>query len=127
MLSRSDELRFYEAEKRILRQFEDDKDVQDYLEYLENQDEELFIRISDLKIEIQGLEDGISELVEECNEWVSEARELDLEITELKILNNQLEQELKVWNMTNAWRICNTNMKSIKWIQLGNMNTKNIS
>ena len=31
MLSRSDELRFYEAEKRILRQFEDDKDVQDYL------------------------------------------------------------------------------------------------
>ena len=97
MLSRSDELRFYEAEKRILRQFEDDKDVQDYLEYLENQDEELFIRISDLKIEIQGLEDGISELVEECNERVSEARELDLEITELKILNNQLEQELKVW------------------------------
>ena len=97
MLSRSDELRFYEAEKRILRQFEDDKDVQDYLEYLENQDEELFIRISDLKIEIQGLEDGINELVEECNEWVSEARELDLEITELKILNNQLKQELKVW------------------------------
>lgn len=55
MLSRSDELRFYEAEKRILRQFEDDKDVQDYLEYLENQDEELFIRVSDLKIETGGL------------------------------------------------------------------------
>ncbi len=97
MLSRSDELRFYEAEKRILRQFEDDKDVQDYLEYLENQDEELFIRVSDLKIEIQELEEELSELAEECNEWVSEARELYLEITELKILNNQLEQELKVW------------------------------
>ncbi len=93
MLSRSDELRFYEAEKRILRQFEDDRDVQDYLEYLENQDEELFIRVSDLKIEIQEL----GELAEECNEWVSEARELDLEITELKILNDQLKQELKAW------------------------------
>ena len=97
MLSRSDELRFYEAEKRILRQFEDDKDVQDYLEYLENQDEELFIRVGDLKIEIHELEEELGELAEACNEWVSVARELDLEITELKILNNQLEQELKVW------------------------------
>ena len=59
MLSRSDELRFYEAEKRILRQFEDDKDVQDYLEYLEIQDEELFIRVGDLKIEIHELEEEL--------------------------------------------------------------------
>ena len=90
MLSRSDELRFYEAEKRILRQFEDDKDVQDYLEYLEIQDEELFIRVGDLKIEIHELEEELGELAEACNEWVSEAKEL-------KILNNQLKQELKVW------------------------------
>lgn len=83
MLSRTDELRFYEAEKRILRQFEDDRDVQDYLQYLENQDEELFIRVSDLKIEIHELE--------------SQVNELELEITELKLLNNQLKQELKVW------------------------------
>ena len=67
MLSRSDELRFYEAEKRILRQFEDDKDVQDYLEYLENQDEELFIRVSDLKIEIQELEEELGEVAEDFN------------------------------------------------------------
>ena len=97
MLSRSDELRFYEAERRILRQFGDDKDVQDYLEYLENQDEELFARIIELRIEIQELEEELGELAEECNEWVSEARELDLEITELKILNDQLKQELKAW------------------------------
>ena len=67
MLSRSDELRFYEAEKRILRQFEDDKDVQDYLEYLEKQDEELFIRVSDLKIEIQELEEELGEVAEDFN------------------------------------------------------------
>ena len=97
MLSRSDELRFYEAEKRILRQFEDDKDVQDYLEYLEEQDEELFIRVSDLKFEIHELEEELSEAAEACNEWVSVARELDWEITKLKILNSQLKQELKVW------------------------------
>lgn len=97
MLSRSDELRFYEAEKRILRQFEDDKDVQDYLEYLENQDEELFIRVSDLKIEIHELEEAFNEVADERDELDSEVRDLDLEITELKILNNQLEQELKVW------------------------------
>ena len=97
MLSRSDELRFYEAEKRILRQFEDDKDVQDYLEYLENQDEELFIRVSDLKIEIQELEEELGELAEECNEWVSEVRELELEVSELESINNELEQELQVW------------------------------
>jgi chromosome segregation ATPase len=97
MSSRSDELRFYEAEKRILRQFEDDKDVQDYLEYLENQDEELFIRVSDLKIEMQELEDELNEVTEECNKLELEVNELDLEITELKLLNNQLEQELKVW------------------------------
>lgn len=90
MLSRSDELRFYEAEKRILRQFEDDRDVQDYLEYLENQDEELFIRVSDLKIEIQELEEELGEVSEECNELV-------LDVMELKTLNNQLKQELKVW------------------------------
>ena len=97
MLSKSDELRFYEAEKRILRQFEDDKDVQDYLEYLEIQDEELFIRVSDLKFEIQELEEELGEVVEEYNELVLEVNELDLEITELKILNDQLKQELKVW------------------------------
>ena len=97
MLSISDELRFYEAEKRILRQFEDDKDVQDYLEYLENQDEELFIRISDLKIEIQWLEDQLDEVLEDYNEVCSEVRELELEISELKLINNELEQELKVW------------------------------
>lgn len=67
MLSRSDDLRFYEAEKRILRQFEDDKDVQDYLEYLEIQDEELFIRVSDLKIEIQELEEELGEVAEDFN------------------------------------------------------------
>ena len=67
MLSRSDELRFYEAEKRILRQFEDDRDVQDYLQYLENQDEELFIRVSDLKIEIQELEEELGEVAENFN------------------------------------------------------------
>ena len=67
MLSRSDELRFYEAEKRILRQFEDDKDVQDYLEYLENQDEELFIRVGDLKIEIHELEEELGEVAEDFN------------------------------------------------------------
>ena len=97
MLSRSDELRFYEAEKRILRQFEDDRDVQDYLEYLENQDEELFIRVSDLKIEIQELEEEVGQVTDERDELDSEVRDLDLEIMELKILNNQLEQELKVW------------------------------
>lgn len=68
MLSRSDELRFYEAEKRILRQFEDDKDVQDYLEYLEEQDEELFIRVSDLKIEIQELEEELNVVIKELEE-----------------------------------------------------------
>ena len=67
MLSRSDELRFYEAEKRILRQFEDDKDVQDYLERLEIQDEELFIRVSDLKFEIQELEEELGEVAEDFN------------------------------------------------------------
>lgn len=97
MLSRSDEIRFYEAEKRILRQFEDDRDVQDYLQYLENQDEELFIRVSNLKIEIHELEDKINEVTEECIELESEVNELDLEITELKILNDQLEQELEAW------------------------------
>jgi uncharacterized protein (DUF3084 family) len=97
MLSRSDELRFYEAEKRILRQFEDDKDVQDYLQYLENQDEELFIRISDLKIEIQELEEYLDRALRERNELVSDVNQLDFEMMELKILNNQLKQELKVW------------------------------
>ena len=97
MLSRSDELRFYEAEKRILRQFEDDRDAQDYLEYLENQDEELFIRVSDLKIEIHELEEELGEVTGERDELESEVRDLELEIMELKILNNQLEQELKVW------------------------------
>lgn len=67
MLSKSDELRFYEAEKRILRQFEDDRDVQDYLEYLENQDEELFIRVGDLKIEIHELEEELGEVAEDFN------------------------------------------------------------
>ena len=67
MLSRSDELRFYEAEKRILRQFEDDKDVQDYLEYLENQDEELFARIIELRIEMQELEEELGEVTEDFN------------------------------------------------------------
>ena len=67
MLSRSDELRFYEAEKRILRQFEDDRDAQDYLEYLENQDEELFIRVGDLKIEIHELEEELGEVAEDFN------------------------------------------------------------
>jgi aspartyl-tRNA synthetase len=104
MSSRSDELRFYEAEKRILRQFEDDKDVQDYLEYLENQDEELFIRVSDLKIEKQELEEELGQATEDYIEVLedyikvySEARELKLEISELKFINDQLEQELKVW------------------------------
>lgn len=96
-MSRSDELRFYEAEKRILRQFEDDRDVQDYLQYLENQDEELFIRVSDLKIEIKGLEEELGQVIEERDELESEVRELELEILELKLINNELEQELKVW------------------------------
>ena len=97
MLSRSDELRFYEAEKRILRQFEDDKDVQDYLEYLENQDEELFIRVSDLKIEIKELEQEIEDVTWERDELESEVRELELEVSELESINNELEQELQVW------------------------------
>ena len=97
MLSRSDELRFYEAEKRILRQFEDDKDVQDYLEYLENQDEELFIRVSDLKVEKQELEEYLDRALRERNGLVSDVNQLDFEMMELKILNNQLKQELKVW------------------------------
>ena len=97
MLSRSDELRFYEAEKRILRQFEDDRDVQDYLEYLENQDEELFIRISDLKTEKQELEEYLDRALRERNGLVSDVNQLDFEIMELKMLNNQLKQELKAW------------------------------
>lgn len=96
MLSRSDELRFYEAEKRILRQFEDDKDVQDYLEYLENQDEELFIRVSDLKFEIQELEEELGEVTEERNELELELNEAIEDFNIQLRLNTNLLYEYSV-------------------------------
>lgn len=96
MLSRSDELRFYEAEKRILRQFEDDRDVQDYLQYLEDQDEELFVKVSDLKFEIQELEDELNEAIKELEELGEELCMMtDNHNTELQ-LNTHLLNENSV-------------------------------